>query len=334
MSDTGGGRYSNPFRAIFAGIGDLLHKRQNVLVLEDSDRLDGKSVLITGASSGLGFAASVQLACRGAKVIMACRSGIPEKGEMVRRLSGSRHISMLEVDLADMQSIRKLVSELVDAEIKLDVLICNAAIVPAQSRKSPQGIEEMFAVNFLAKYLLVRLLLENEVLDTAGDTIPRIIFVSSESHRNPERFDWDNFGRYRDYGIGKTVELYGYYKLLLTTFANELARRVNSGGTVQYSIFALCPGPVNSNLAREAPLFIKPILKLVFAFFFRSPQKAVEPIVYLACSHQVEGRAIDYLFLMTRKEMDPKAVHPENGKKLWRLTEGLLDDIGVTLKLR
>src|ERR1700722_18777734 len=105
-------RYSNAFTATLSGIADLFRKQKNVVTLNDGDTLTGKTVLITGASSGLGFEAAGRLAKRGAKVGMACRSGIPEKGELVKQLSGSSEVGMLPVDLADMDSIVKLVNTL------------------------------------------------------------------------------------------------------------------------------------------------------------------------------------------------------------------------------
>lgn len=318
------GRYSNAFTATLAGIADLFRKQKNVVVLSDDDVITGKNVLITGASSGLGFEAAVQLARKGANVFMACRSGIPDKGELVMKLTGNQNVVMLPVDLSDIESVRKLVGQLKDVSIKIDVLIENAAVVPAGSRKTKQGIEEMFMVNYLSKFLLTRWLLDNNLLNTDGGRIPRIIFVSSESHRNPKTYDWDGFGVYKEYSMGKTVELYGYYKLLMTTYANELARHLNPSGHHAYSIFALCPGPVNSNIARESPAIFKPLLKLVFGIFFRSPKVAVQPVVYFSASSEVKDKTIDYLFLMSRKEMDPKATDEQNGEKLWRLSEDLL----------
>ena len=94
-----------------------------------------------------------------------------------------------------------------------------------------------------------------------------IIFVSSESHRNPTAFEWDTFGEFQAHKMAKTVERYGYYKLLMTTFSQELSRRLNLDKT-NYSVFALCPGPVNSNIAREAPKMVQPVMKLVFKIFF------------------------------------------------------------------
>jgi hypothetical protein len=157
--------------------------------------------------------------------------------------------------------------------------------------------------------------------------VPRIIFVASESHRNPKEFDLENFGVYQDFKIGKVMELYGHYKLLMVTFANELSRRLNNGDMTDYSVFALCPGPVNSNIAREAPKVFQPLLKLTFRLFFRSPEKACEPVLYLAASGDVEGKATDYLFLMSRKDVDPKALDESNGKKLWELSEILMKQL-------
>jgi NAD(P)-dependent dehydrogenase (short-subunit alcohol dehydrogenase family) len=327
-----GKSYSNAFTATLSGIRDLFRKQKDAVILKDEDRLTGRKILITGASSGLGFEAAVQLARRGAHVLMACRSGIPEKGELVCNLSGNPHVEMIGVDLSDMDSIIRLADTLKQSSVKLDVLICNAAVVPLKSRKTRQGLEEMFMVNYLANYLFVRLLIDKDLFNVGSDNIPRIIFVSSESHRNPKSFDWDGFGVYREYTMGKTVELYGYYKMLLTTFASELSRRLNPSGKTRYSVFALCPGPINSNIAREAPVIFKPLLKLVFSIFFRSPEKAVRPVVYFACSPEVEGKPIDYMFLMSRKEMDPKATNIQNGEKLWKYSQDLLATKGIVFK--
>jgi NAD(P)-dependent dehydrogenase (short-subunit alcohol dehydrogenase family) len=326
------GTYDSPVTATFKGISDLFKKQKKVGELKDTDRLDGMSVLITGASSGLGFATALGLAERGARVIMACRSGIPEKGEEIIRKSGSDLVEMVHVDLSDMESIKALVGQLKAKGIKLNMIICNAAVVPSISRKTRQGLEEMFMVNYLAKFLLIRCILDEELLVGINNKIPRIIIVSSESHRNPKTYDWENFGKYKDYGMNKTVELYGYYKLLLTTFVNELSRRLNPG-TLGYSVFSLCPGPVNSNIAREAPKFFQPILKLVFSIFFNSPQKAAGPVLYLAASKDIESKAIDYLFMWERKDMDEKTMDEVNGKKLWQLSEGLLQELGVRFKI-
>ncbi|HEY9115853.1 MAG TPA: hypothetical protein VIN10_14235, partial [Bacteroidales bacterium] len=205
-----------------------------------------------------------------------------------------------------------------------------SAVVSKKAKKTIYGLEEMFTVNFLSKFYFANLMLNEDMFVKNGKELPRIIFVSSESHRNPEAFEWDTFGEFKDYGMGKSVERYGYYKLLMTTFSQELSRRLNPNQHPEYSVFALCPGPVNSNIAREAPAVFQPLMKLIFKAFFRSPETACEPVVYLTASKSVEGKATDYLFLMSRKEIDEKATDPENGKKLWKMTEELLKNHEIT----
>ncbi|MDX2443341.1 MAG: SDR family NAD(P)-dependent oxidoreductase [Bacteroidales bacterium] len=320
-------KYDNPVSATLTGITNLFKKQERIGILDPSDRLNGKKILITGSSSGLGLATAIELAKLGAVVIMAVRSGIPEKMEEVKRKSGSDQVFIHNVDLSDFDSIHKLVNEIKIQYGQLDVVICNAAIVAKKGRKTKHGQEQMFTINYLAKFLFINLLLKNDCINTTGPNVSRIIFVASESHRNPREFNWTDFGKYIPHSIGKTVELYGYYKLLLVSFAHELSHRLNADKT-NISVFSLCPGPVNSNIAREAPAIFKPLLKLVFGIFFRSPKKASEPLVYLTASKDVEGKPFDYLFLMERKTIDEKASDKDNGKKLWQLSEELLGALG------
>ncbi len=321
MSENKQAQYNNPVLAVFTGIRDLFRKQIPSGELRENDRLDGKTVLVDGSSSGLGFAIALDCARRGATIIMACRSGIPGKGEQVKQLSRNPNVHMLPVDFSDYNSILHLAYSIRDQFAPIDIYICNAGIVPKKSRTTPQGLEEMFMVNYFSKFIFVNLLVENNCFSDPASRIPRIIFIASESHRNPKQFEWEKFGIYEPYSIGKSMELYGYYKLLLTTYARELSRRLNPVSQTRFSIFALCPGPVNSNIAREAPKIFHPLIKLVFGIFFKSPQKAAIPAVYLAASGDQEGKAWDYFFLMSRKEADEKANDPANGQKVWQLSE-------------
>ncbi len=319
-------KYNNPFTATLTGIRDLFRKLPPAGTLKPEDRLDGKTVLVDGSSSGLGFAVALDVARRGARLVMACRSGIPGKGELIKKLSGNPRVTMLPVDFSDFGSIYELAKNIRDEVGPIDIYISNAGIVPKKSRKTPQGLEEMFMVNYFSKFIFINLLLEYGCFAGRPEP-PRIVLVSSESHRNPDTFDWDGFGIYRDYSIGKSIELYGYYKLLLTTFSAELSRRINVDGAFRGSVFTLCPGPVNSNIAREAPLIFQPLLKLVFSIFFRSPARAAIPVVYLAASPDQKGKRYDYFFLMSRKKIDEKASNPGNGKKLWDLSQALMEQL-------
>jgi NAD(P)-dependent dehydrogenase (short-subunit alcohol dehydrogenase family) len=324
MSNQKKSNYKNPVSATWEGIRAVFAKQVKAGTLGDNERLEGKTVLVDGASSGLGFAVAMQMAQRGARVIMACRSGIPGKGEEVMRITGNPDIEMVHVDYSDSRSIHELVKTVKERYAPLDIVISNAAMVPRQSRKTPQGLEEMFVVNYLSKFIMINGLIKEDCFRHTGEKKPRIVFVSSESHRHPPEFNWASFGVYKDYSMNKTVEYYGYYKLLLTTFTYELSRRLHGNGKEPVSVFALCPGPVNSNIAREAPGVFQPVMKLVFAIFFKSPKKAAEPVLYLAISKDLEGKPYDYLFKMSRKAIDEKAADPENGKKLWKMSEELV----------
>jgi NAD(P)-dependent dehydrogenase (short-subunit alcohol dehydrogenase family) len=316
--------YKNPASSTWEGIQAAFARQVKAGSLKSTERLDGKTVLVDGASSGLGFAIATQLAERGAKVIMACRSGIPEKGEEVKKRSGNQNVEMVHIDFADFNSIRELIKTVKEKYAPLDIVISNAAMVPKQSRKTPQGLEEMFMVNYLSKFIYINGLINGDCFRKDGQDKPRIVFVSSESHRHPPEFDWNTFGVFKNYNMNKTVEYYGYYKLLLTTFTYELSRRLKENGNPPISVFALCPGPVNSKIAREAPALFQPLMKLIFALFFKAPKKAAEPVLYLAISKDVSEKSYDYLFKMSRKDIDAKAKDASNGKKLWEYSENLV----------
>ena len=321
-------KYDSPVQATLTGIINLFKKRTRIGFLSPMERLDGKNILIDGASSGLGLATAIKLAKLGGTVIMAVRSGFPEKAEEVKQKSGSEKVFIHQVDFSDFDSVKKLVAEIKTQHGQIDIAICNAAVVAKKGVQTKSGLEQMFMVNYLSKFYFVRQLLENNCFNTESSQIPRIIFVTSESHRNAKEFRWDEFGTFIPHSVGKTVEIYGYYKLLLVTYARELSRRLNPDGT-KYAVYALCPGPVNSNIARESPWLFKPLLRLVFYIFFRSPEKASEPVLYHTASMQQEGKSFDYLFLMERKPIDEKAENLSNGKKLWQLSEDLLKKLNM-----
>jgi NAD(P)-dependent dehydrogenase (short-subunit alcohol dehydrogenase family) len=327
MDVTRQSKYDNPFIAILTGLSDLFRRKKPELSLEGLPDLHGKKVLITGASSGLGLATAVQMAIRGAEVIMAVRSGIPSKGIEVKTRSGSDKVHMIYLDLMDLGSIENFAKEIKNRFGHIDVFISNAAMVAKEGRETKYGLDQMFVVNYFAKFILVKALIRHGCLEVPAPGKPRIVIVASESHRNAAAFDWEGFGRFSPYGISRAVSIYGYYKLLLLTMANELARRLNTDGMVRCPVLALCPGPVNSNIAREAPALFQPLLRLVFSMFFSSPEKASQPVVYLAAAKELEARTMEYLFMMNKKEMDPKATDPENGQRLWDLTEQLYKDI-------
>jgi len=323
------GRFRNPVEAVLVGVLEFIRRKNNIRPLQESDRLDGRNCLITGASSGVGYALAVQLARRGARLFLACRSGIPQVGEQITALTGNDQIEMLHVDLADLRSVHQLCDTLRDRGIRLDVVHCNAGVTPPRARRTPQGLDEMFVVNYLATFLLLNRLLYEGVIPNerfAGRPNisaprPRIIITSSDSHRNASAIDFDELGVFRDYGVRGSINNYSYFKLVLNTFATELSRRLKTGDEVDVSVHTVCPGPVNSNIIRDAPPILRSFMRFIFTFFFQTPAKAAPPLVYLACAPEVEGETNVYLHMMARKRMDEKVYDEEAGNRLWKKSE-------------
>jgi NAD(P)-dependent dehydrogenase (short-subunit alcohol dehydrogenase family) len=326
--------HGNPFTAVLSGLLDQRSKDPKVAPVSPGVRLDGRTCLVTGANSGLGKAIAIRLAKRGAHVIMACRSGIPEAGEDVRAQSGSDKVEMIQVDLSDFDSIAAFCDELRDRNVTLDAAVFNAGVVPVTSRMSKHGLELMFAVNFLAKFVVLNRLLRDGVVPNAefgnnsrAEDPPRVLFVSSETHRSSIPIDFDAFGEPIEYGIADGVKYYGLSKLHLTTYFQELSRRLNPGGNGQdpdVCVHALCPGAINSNMAREAPTWLKPILRPVMALFFQSPEKASIPVDYLVASDEMGAKTGEYMHMLRPKESSVASKDPDNGALLWAKAEELL----------
>jgi NAD(P)-dependent dehydrogenase (short-subunit alcohol dehydrogenase family) len=317
---------------------DQRSREARVTAVPPDVRLDGRTCLVTGANSGLGKGTAIRLAERGAHVIMACRSGIPEAGEDVKRQSGSDKVEMIQVDLSDFESIERCCDELRNRNVTLDAAVFNAGVVPVTSRKNKHGLELMFAVNFLAKFVVLNRLLRDGVIPNAvygnnsrADDPPRLIFISSETHRSSIPIDFDHFGEPIEYGISDGVKHYGLSKLHLTTYFQELSRRLNpeGGANPDVCVHALCPGAVNSNMAREAPTWLKPLLKPVMALFFQSPEKASLPVDYLVASKEMGSKTGAYMHMMQVKESSEASKDPEKGALLWSKTEELLREQGV-----
>jgi len=318
------GRFTNPVAASLAGVKDFFSKQQLASRFTDNDRADRKTVLITGANSGLGFALAVEFARRGGHIIMACRSKIPDAGERVKQLSGSDNVEMRFLDLSKINTIHQFVQSLVEDQIEVDICILNAAVALPGSRLTESGQDEMFLVNYLSNVILTQRLMQNAVIRfKKGVPRSKIIAISSDSHQGASYIDYKEFGRYFEYGVSKGISNYSYFKLVLNTYATELSRRVNREAG-QLDINVICPGPVHSNIVKEAPWLLRHILKGIFWVVFRSPEKAARPVVYLALSKDYEGTTNEYLHMFNPKKMDPKVYDEEEGKKLWDRSMDLL----------
>ncbi len=301
-------------------------KTAEVSPVANDVRVDGKTCLVTGANSGLGKAAAVELARRGANMILACRPGRDEACDEIRRLSGSRTVELMEVDLADLNSVHHFCDLMDQRNLHLDIALMNAGLMPARSRKTPQGYEMMFAVHFLSTRVMIDRWLQDRVIQPSsqpGDT-PRIVLIASESHRSSHTIDFDHLGAYTEYGMNESLKHYGLSKLTLLTFATELSRRLNPGDDVQVAVHAMCPGGVATNISRDTPAFLKPLVNSFFGHFFQSPEEAVRPAIYLCCAEAAGQTTGMYLHMMQRKAVSATASNLENGTRLWETSEPLI----------
>ena len=319
--------YNRIANAVSAAVIERLSQKKTIGPVPEGVRIHGKVCLVTGANSGLGKAVAIDLAKRGGHVLMACRSGHPEAGEEVRLASGSDRVEMLRVDLADLESVHELCDLLKRRRGRLDITVLNAGLMPGSARRSAQGYELMFAVHFLANRVLIDRLLHDGLIQPSArrDERPRIVIVASEAHRSAGPIDFDDFGAFTDYGLKDGLRYYAASKLRLCTYAHELSRRLNPEGEVRVAVNSLCPGPVNSNIAREAPASLKILLVPVMKLLFASPEKAAKPVIYLCCAEEMGQRSGVYFHLMREKPASPLARDEEAGTRLWRVSKALLE---------
>ncbi len=205
-------------------------------------RLDGQRVVITGATSGVGYEAAKRLSQAGADLVLVCRN--PEKAARVQEELAEANGTAVDVVLADfskLSEVRRAAGEILERFPRIDVLINNAGVHRTKRTLTEAGFETVFAVNHLASFLFTRLLLDRLVESAPA----RIIQVNSEGHRfgglDLDDLTWERrrYTGLKSYGAARTAQL-------LTVW--ELAERLAGSGV---NINAMHPGAVRSNLGME-----------------------------------------------------------------------------------
>lgn len=240
-------------------------------------RIDGRQVVITGATAGIGKAAALELARRGAALAIVARN--PEKAKRVvaeieQAVPGAA-VRVFRADLAELGDVRRVAGELLDALPAIDVLVNNAGVAATSPRVTAAGHDEMLAANYLGPFLLTELLLER----VRSSAPARIVIVASEAHRVAGRFDPERFEDLGHYGGPSAQLAYGRTKLLDLLWADELARRL--AGTA-VTVNSLCPGLVATDLAREAGVADRAAKLLSRTPLVRRPDQGAAVIVRLA----------------------------------------------------
>lgn len=314
MSETE--RHRGAVSATITGILDQIRPSAPPVALAAGDRLDGKVVLVTGASRGLGRAIARGLAALGADVHVAVRSLAAETVADVKQAAGHERVRAWPLDLERVASAEGLADALADAAVRLDVLVLNAGVVPLAQRNSADGLDLMLQVNALSNVALVDRLIARGVLVDGG----RIVIVGSDAHRSADPIDWDALAAPRTYGTTQVVGEYGRTKLVLHTWAAELARRLDG----KVGVHHLCPGAVASDIAREAPGWVKPLLGPTMRLLFQSPAKAARPVLWLAAAREIADQTGVYVHLGRRKPAATQATDPEQGRRAWDAAHALL----------
>jgi retinol dehydrogenase-12 len=277
--------------------------------------MQGKRVVITGASGGIGLETARGLAAKGAELVMVVRS--QARGEAaiaeIRKTAPQVVASLVLADLSRMADVRRAGAHIRDRYPRVDVLLNNAGGLHGTRELTDDGFEKTFAINHLAYFLLTREL--RPVLVASAPA--RIVSVSSDAHKfgklDLDDLQWEK----RPY---RQLEVYGVSKLCNILFARELATRLAGTGVTSNSVH---PGLIASDFGREgkgAYRMILPLLRLVAG----SVEKGARTSIWLASAPEVEGVTGKYFHKCKERQSSKDARDDELARRLWAKTEQLL----------
>lgn len=279
--------------------------------------MSGRTVVVTGGNSGIGFETPSALAGAGARVVITARD--PRRGgealEKLKARGGRGPVELCLFDLASLQSVRAGAAELLERLDRVDVLVNNAGLMLSDRRETVDGLEMTFQVNHLGPFLLTMLLLER-----LKESAPaRIVNVASTAHQSARQgIDFDDLQSTEGY---RGMAVYGRTKLANILFTTELAGRLAGTGVTAN---CLHPGTVRTGWAGEGDA------RGLFALgvrighpFFLSPAAGAKTSIYLASSPAVEGVSGQY-FVRSRPGTPSRAARDEQAaRRLWEVSEEL-----------
>ena len=280
--------------------------------------MDGRRVLITGGNTGLGLETGVALAREGAEIVFTSRDA--QKGEAarteIRDRSGSDAVEVMELDLANLASVREFAPRFAASHDRLDVLVNNAGVMLGSRRETVDGYEMTFQVNHLGPFLLTNLLRDRLV---AGNEA-RVVNVASAAHSTARRgLDFDDLQatrRYRSYSV------YGKSKLANILFTRELARRWDDTGITANAVH---PGFVASRFGRDGDNgrfadLVFPLLRP----FAHSPIDGARTQVYVASAPELAGITGGYWAKSAPATPSAAAQDDAAAARLWEISEQLV----------
>ena len=283
-----------------------------------ADTMNGRTVLITGGNTGIGKESAVALAAEGAQVVFTTRDA--QKGVVarddIRQRSGNDAVDVMELDLADLTSVREFASRFAASHDHVDVLLNNAGLMLGSRRETVDGYEMTFQVNHLGPFLLTNLLRDQLV---AGDDA-RVVNVASAAHSSARKgLDFDDLQserRYRSFGV------YAQSKLANILFTRELARRWNDTGITANAVH---PGFVASRFGRDGDTgrltgMVFPLLKP----FALTPEQGAQTQVYVASAPELAGITGGYWVKSAPATPSTAAQDDAAAARLWEVSEQLL----------
>ncbi|XP_036935758.1 retinol dehydrogenase 12, like [Acanthopagrus latus] len=276
-------------------------------------KLDGKTVVITGANTGIGKETALDLAKRGAKIIMGCRDMEKAEAAVKEIIEGSanQNVSCLKLDLSDSKSIREF-AEAINKEPKLDILINNAGVMVCPYGKTADGFEMQIGVNHFGHFLLTYLL-----IDLIKKSAPaRIITVSSMAH-SWGSINLEDINSEKSYDKSKA---YAQSKLANVLFSHTLAKKLEGTGVTTYSLH---PGVVQTDLWRHLNGPQQFVMKMVSPFTKNSVQGA-QTTIYCAVEPSLENQTGGYYSDSAPAKCSASGKNDDLAQKLWELSCRLL----------
>lgn len=275
--------------------------------------MDGKLVVVTGGTSGIGRVAAAELAARGARIVLIARDrarAAQALADIDRAGPGIAHRAVY-ADLASIAETRRVAAEIAAAEPRIDVLINNAGALFNRRQLSPDGLELTFAVNHMAYFVLTEGLKQTLL----GSSPARIVNTASSSHKGA-RLDFDDLQSERAYSGFKA---YGRSKLCNILFTRELARRLKGS---EVTANCLHPGFVATRFGDRSGGLVQallPIAKLGAV----NPKKGAATLVYLASSPRVASMSGRYFYRKNPETPSAEALDDAAAARLWAESERL-----------
>ena len=270
--------------------------------------MQGKTVVITGATSGIGAVAARRLAEQGARIVIVARDRqrAEETLSALRAANPAPTHAAFHANLSNLSEMKRVAAQIAAAEPRIDVLMNNAGLIATRNEKTEDGLELMFATNHLAYFVLSNLLLER--LRATGGA--RIVSTASEAHRRAS-LDFDRLQSQ------KGTAGYGTTKLCNILFTRELARRIAGSGVTAN---CLHPGFVATRFGDNTAGAMRTGLAVAKRLFALSPEEGAKTMVYLASSADVAGRSGGYYDRCAPAEPSRAAQSDEDARLLWELS--------------